>query len=82
MQLVFSSKQKPDLNHTVTQMLPMQQAQMNKQSNIKAGIKKQPYWLISAPPVPPKMKICSLETKNTEKNEGKTESGKCGKHST
>lgn len=39
MQLVFSSKQKPDLNHTVTQMLPMQQAQMNKQSNIKAGIK-------------------------------------------
>lgn len=42
MQLFFSPKQKPDLNHTVTQMLPMQQAQMNKQSNIKEGIKN--YW--------------------------------------
>lgn len=37
MQLFFSPKQKPDLNHTVTQMLPMQQAQINKQSKIKAG---------------------------------------------
>lgn len=39
MQLFFSPKQKPDLNHTVTQMLPMQQAQMNKQSNIKEAMK-------------------------------------------
>lgn len=47
----------------------------------KSGKRKPPYWLISVPPVPPRMKIYSLETKNTEKNEGKTESGKYGKHS-
>lgn len=42
----------------------------------KSGNKKPPYWLISATPVPLRMDICSLKTKNTEKNEGKTESGK------
>lgn len=47
----------------------------------KSGNKKPPYWLIYAPPVPPRMKIYSLETKITENNEGKTESGKYGKHS-
>lgn len=81
MQLFFLSKTETRLKSYSDPNVTHATSSDEQTIQYKRGNKKPSYWLISAPPVPPKMKIYSLKTKNTEKSKGKTESGKNGNHS-